>query len=538
MIKTSTAYSAPPTTSGIEGYTGTWTRLQAAHLLRRAAIAPTKAMIQQAVDLGLEGTLDLLFTDPALPPPPINYNDDEDPNVPIGETWVNAPTNGATGWKRTQSTLGWMYQQMLEEDISIRERMVLFWINHFGISNVRNHRYEYDYFRLLRERATGNFRQLIKDITIHPAMLRFLNGDRNTKKRPNENYARELLELFTIGKGPQVGPGDYTNYTEDDILAISRSLTGWDDVGAKAAGFNEPIGSEFDPKDHDLTQKRLSERFNEVVIPAGMGDKEYEFVVDVIFTKAEVARFICRKFYRWFVYYDIDEAVESTIIEPMAQQLIADDYEIKGALRLLLGSGHFFAFDNIGPMIKCPVDYILSLVKPTEAVLSEDPIIKVGTCLRLQNEAKNLQMDLNNVPSVAGWKAYYQEPLFYRTWMDSNALQGRNDAIRKSFSGAFRFDGISLRIEPLEFVKTLDDPFDPNKLIEEMGLLLLSYPLSDGQVEALKEVLIPGLPDFEWTVEYSDHLAAPDDNKLAKSVKSKLEDTMKAIFSSAEFHLS
>ncbi|MBK9745017.1 MAG: DUF1800 family protein [Saprospiraceae bacterium] len=119
---------------------------------------------------------------------------------------------------------------MLKGDANIREKMTMFWHNHFVTADINDPRYNYIYISLLRKNALGNFKQLTKDITIDPAMLNYLNGRDNTGQAPNENYARELMELFTLWQSPLAGPGDYTTYTEDDIKEMARVLTGWIDV--------------------------------------------------------------------------------------------------------------------------------------------------------------------------------------------------------------------------------------------------------------------------------------------------------------------
>ena len=120
-------------------------------------------------------------------------------------------------------------------------------------------------------------------------MLRFLNGNTNTKQSPNENYARELLELFTIGRGPQVAEGDYTNYTEDDVVELAKALTGWK---FKKLDTGETV-SYFRKGQHDPTDKQLSHRFDNQIIQNG-GENEYKTVVDIILNKKEVAKYICR----------------------------------------------------------------------------------------------------------------------------------------------------------------------------------------------------------------------------------------------------
>jgi hypothetical protein len=199
---------APPVpilNSGLEPYVGPWGYEQAAHLLRRAMFGPAYEQIKTAAELGLATTLQQLFEERPLPEPPLNHNNQNDPAVPIGATWVDAPYSTAVNLRpyRMQSLRAWTMQQLFQEGVSIREQLTLFWHNHFGVANVNDAKFRYIHANLLRSNAWGNFRELIKAVTIDPTMLRFLNGNQNTRNSPNENYARELLELFTIGKGPQ-----------------------------------------------------------------------------------------------------------------------------------------------------------------------------------------------------------------------------------------------------------------------------------------------------------------------------------------------
>ena len=128
---------------------------------------------------------------------------------------------------REDSLRAWNFLQLYNEGMSIREKLTLFWMNHFGCGNNPDVRSDYLLVQLLRSKALGSFKQLVKDVTISPAMLHFQNGDVNEVSAPNENFARELLELFTIGKGPLIAPGDYTNYTEEDIKMLAICFSGW-----------------------------------------------------------------------------------------------------------------------------------------------------------------------------------------------------------------------------------------------------------------------------------------------------------------------
>lgn len=525
--------------SGLEPYSGPWGYEQAAHLLRRCMYGPAYEQIKTAASAGLEATIGQLFSSLPLPEPPLNHSFQDDPMVPVGQTWVDAPyydNVNARGYRR-QSLRAWTMELLLTEGVSIREKLTLFWHNHFAVSNINDAKFLYRHITLLRRHAWGNFRELVKEVTIDPAMLRFLNGNQNTRNAPNENFARELLELFTIGKGPLADSGDYTNYTEDDIREMARVLTGWRDVGFFSTNPDVPVGSTYLPFRHDTSSKQLSHRFDNIVID-NMEDQEYAHLIDIIFQKDEVARFICRKLYRWFIYYVIDDNAEEQVIQPMAQLLIDNDYEIRPALEALLRSAHFFDMLNVGPMIKNPLDFVMSSIKPFQVEFPQGLQPRYNGYLRLFSSTVLQQMEYYNPPQVAGWKAYYQEPQYYRTWVNAATLPVRMLVTDTIAVNGFAAGDFRIRIDPLAFVTTIDNPNDPNALIDEFVQILFPQPITDDQKVALKEVLIPGLPDFEWTVEYNLYLANPDDEELAEAVATKLRQLLQAMLSMPEFYLS
>ena len=538
-VEKSVALAPTKVNTSLEAYTGPWEFEQASHLLRRTMFGATYAQFKEAVEMGLDNTINQLFADLPLPGPPLNYNYEEDPNVPLGQTWIEAPYSATVNLRayRNRSLRAWTYLQMYEEGISLREKMTLFWHNHFAINNVNDPKFLYRYITLLRSSAWGNFRQLVKDITIDPTMLRFLNGNQNTEAAPNENYARELLELFTIGKGDLAGPGDYTNYTEDDVIQIARVLTGWRDIGFNTIDPEIELGSFFRPFRHDTGEKQLSHRFDNVVI-TDMGDQEYAHLIDIIFQKEEVARFICRKLYRWFVYYAIDDEVEANIIEPMAQILIENDYEIQPALEALLKSEHFFDILNLGPMIKHPIDFTFSLMKQFEVDIPDGLNGRYNVLYRISLLVALMEMEYFNLPTVAGWKAYYQEPGFYRIWINATTLQNRMAFSERLSTNGYSLSGMRIIIDPLKFIATIDNALNPANVVEEFSKILHPQPLTDGQKLALKDILIPGLPDYEWTVEYSEYLADPDNSDLADAISAKLQGLINVMVSMAEFYLS
>ncbi len=539
---TKVAVVKPSAPTSLAAYSGEWGFKQAAHLLRRTMFGPTLEQIEEAVAEGLSGTLNKLFTDLPMPTDlPINYYFEKDPDVPVGEVWLNAPYNREANprYSRKLSLFSWTMQQMLKEGVSAREKMVLFWHNHFvtSIQAVNDPKFHYHYISLFRSQPWGDFKQLVKDITIDPTMLRYLNGNKSTEKAPNENYARELLELFTIGKGPFAGPGDYTTFTEQDVLEIAKSLTGWRDRGFYTKESDVAVESYYSSGRHDKSDKQLSHRFNNAVIKNGNG-QEYSQVIDIIFEQEEVSRFISRKLYRWFVYYKIDDQIEATVIEPMAQILRDNDYNIRPALMALLASEHFYGSRTIGPMIKHPIDFMISTLKQLQVAFPEDDLTKYYQInWQLFRLLPQWQMEYYNPPNVAGWKAYYQEPVYYRTWINSVTLPKRMDFTNLiTSSRGFKKNGVVLKVDPLRLLQSMQDADDPNALIENFAKLLLPRPLTDRHRELLKEALIPGLPDYEWTVEYGQYLEG--DNSLKSSLENKLLNLIRVMLTLPEYYLS
>jgi len=531
----------PPPRQDLSAYEGAWTEQEAGHLLRRTLFGASPDQIIESVSLGLEETLNRLLTDLPMPDPPVNFGNENDTYTPIGTTWVDKPygpqeSNNEEVRFRRQSLISWTMQLALEPNGNIREKMWLFWHNHFVVSDINDPKYNYNYAQLLRKHATGNFRELTKEITIDPAMLRFLNGNDNTVEAPNENYARELLELFTIGKGPQVGPGDYTNYTEDDVVAIAKVLTGWQDLGFFAQR-DLPVESVFRPNRHDKSTKQLSQRFDSVTIANG-GSDEYKTLIDLIFSKKETARFLCRNLYQFFVYYQIDDFVEETIISPLADILIENNFEVKPVLRRLLGSSHFYDTELYGAMIKNPMDFVGSTVRNFSTTSPEGLAPTYIFHLLLSRAVDGMDMRLFNAPDVAGWKAYYQEPSFYQIWINSTTLRNRQDWINivTGRKGGNNLEPII--IDPFPLLERCSEPSDIYTLLNEWISWLLPQPITDGQFETLKNTLIPGLPDYEWKLEYGEYLSNPTDAEIKEALRRKLLDLLYTLLSMPEYYLA
>ncbi len=527
--------TAPPVVMTLNPYTGPFGKLEAAHLLRRTTFGLTFEQIKQAESDGLAGTIAKLFDVGQLPEPPIYYNYDDDPNVASGTTWVDTPpdpnVNNINGARR-RSLYAWWIGLMRDGGVSIREKMTLFWREHFVTANLARNQFGYHYINLCRKYALGDFRELTKEITISPAMLIYLNGTQNSRRNPNENYSRELLELFTIGKGELAGPGDYTTFTEDDVVELAKSLTGW-----IANDRNNPtfVGGTYRSGRHDTTTKQLSHRFANATI-GNADENEYKNVVDLIFQQDEVSRFICRQLHIWFIGANIDATVEANVIEPMAQILRDNDYVIQPALEALLSSEYFFDESHRGCMVNHPIDFLFKLVGSLDFPAPTDIERKYNGWNYLYNQARDLDMDLYSIETVAGWKAFYQGPAYYDVWMNSVSLPLREKLV-DTIMGGFRRSGFAYEYDYLDIISKFDNPTDPNDLINDLATVLFCYPISQGQLDFLKEVLVPGLPDFEWTVEYGEHLADPDDAQKREGVVRKLEALFGTMLKMPEIYL-
>ncbi|MBK8563513.1 MAG: DUF1800 domain-containing protein [Saprospiraceae bacterium] len=536
--------------SGLTPYTGPFGYEQAAHLLRRASFGASYQQIKEAVNDGLDDTMSKLMTLPNDPPsPPVNYYFTEDVNTPIGETWVDKLYSGAVQGlraSREQSLRAWTLNLMHTEGTSIREKMVLFWHNHFPVADQPDTRVFYSYSQLLRSHAIGNFRDLTKAMTIEPAMLRYLNGDDNTANSPNENYAREVLELFTIGKGLLAGPNDYTNYTEQDVVEMAKVFSGWRSrVVLNSPPNAQTIEAFFTATRHNQTTKQLSHRFDDLQIP-NLGDQEYAFLIDKIFEKDECAKFICRKLYRWFVYYEIPQQVEEEVIAPMAQILLDNNYEIKPALEALLKSEHFFDILNVGPMIKSPIDFVIGLFKMFEIDMAPANLSQYYAVFsQAFTRTSQMQMPYYDPPSVAGWKAYYQEPVFYRHWISSVTLPFRQNYTNRMLNAGLTINDdnnnvlFAAKIDVLKFVATLDNPTTADALIDECVKILFPQPITTLQHGYLKGLLLPnGQADTVWSTQYSNYLSDPSNTAAATPVRNKLTALLRGMMYMPEYYLS
>ncbi|HEX8504963.1 MAG TPA: DUF1800 family protein, partial [Hymenobacter sp.] len=340
--------------------------------------------------------------------------------------------------------------------------------------------------------------------------------------------------LFTVGKGPLIGPGNYTTYTEADVQAAARALTGWRDQAA-------PVGSYFTASRHDNTTKVFSAAFGNASL-AGSGATEYQNLINLIFQQAETARFIVRKLYRWFVYYLIDAQVEADIIQPLATLLMQSNFEVAPVLRTLFGSQHFFDVLNVGCLIKSPLDFTVGLCRQMQMVFppASSVVAQYGMWNYLNSQSTVQQQTLGDPPNVAGWGAYYQTPQYHELWINAVTLPRRNQVSDLFIGNGYSRNGARIQIDPVALAQALPaaTASDCNLLIAEFVKLMVPFALTANQMAFLKTALLPGLPDFEWTVEWQEYLAATTSTAKKNAVNTKLKAMLRALMGLAEYHLS
>jgi len=533
---------AAPPTSGLSPYTGPWTENEITHLLKRCLFGASTADIAFFKSKTLANTVATLLT-PATtsPPPPVKeYTTPStalspDNNIAAGTTWVNDPNNdGSVDSVRRASFKKWWMGLMVNQDRSLLEKMTLFWHNHFSTetNTVANSQYIYKHHAMLRTNALGNFRTLALQVTTDPAMLVYLNGQYNTAAAPDENYGRELQELFTVGKGPG------SLYTEDDVKAAARVLTGWQNNSTT-------ISSSFNVKRHDTTDKQFSAFYNNTVIKglstSTAGQTEIAALIDMILATDESPKYICRCLYRWFIYYDIDDTVETNVITPLAAVFRANNFELIPVLSALLQSQHFFDTLIPGSQIKSPVDFVVGLCREFNCSFpaAGDYADNYGLWNWLVGIITNMAQNIGDPPNVSGWPAYYQEPDYYELWLNSDILPKRNQYSDTLVLTGYTYNGHTLKIDWGAFAKTLSNPSDPNQLLLDCINLLFRIPLSDDARTTIKtDILLGGqINDTYWTTAWSDYISNPADTANTTTVLGRLRDLLKYLMDLSEYQL-
>ncbi|MBI1286170.1 MAG: DUF1800 family protein [Flavobacteriales bacterium] len=357
-----------------------WDKRRVKHLYRRMGFGTTDTEVQNALTMDPDILVDSLI-DAAIALPPTS--------APTWGDWALSDYSNPNT-EVTAQILAW-YGQFITDMITngLRDKLTLFWSNHFvtrlDVYNCPS--YMYEYYHLLQVQGLGNFKDFVHGIGTSNAMIVFLNSYENVAGAPNENYARELYELFTLGLN--------NGYTQTDIVETAKALTGYN-------GFVEPCAP--------ITFNSISHSNDNKTIFGQTGNWGYDDVVNILFSEREneVAQHICTKLYTYFVSPVPDQG----IIDELASTFTSNNYEIAPVLRQLFKSDHFFDDDIIGVKIKSPMEMMVGFI--VESGFPYDATVINGT----QYYGGLLGQEIFNPVDVAGWQGNHE-------WINSSTLTGR-----------------------------------------------------------------------------------------------------------------
>jgi uncharacterized protein (DUF1800 family) len=362
--------------------------------------------------------------------------------------------------------------------------MTLFWSGHFTSQYVVDEDYDqapllYIQNQLYRNNGLHNFKDLVWNVTLDGAMLVYLGGILNKTGRPNENYARELQELFTMGLG---------NYTEGDVKEAARILTGW-----KVGRFrddpypNGPFMSYFERTEHDLGNKTFLGVSFSAIADADNSENysrniEINKLIDTIFTvRADaVAKYICRKIYKFFVYSNT-AGTDEAVITAMAD-IFKQNWDIKALMSVLLKSAYFFDNANIGCQIKTPAEFIIGIGR------------QLGYKTNMAPSMSSILQELFNPPNVSGWTGWHD-------WITTNTYPVRSTVVATAISGMSDQN-------VLDFINQFPDVNYANLLITHLGALMLPRKLAKARHDDLVSRLVGGGKDYEWPTILSNSPAS------------------------------
>ncbi|MFS0489583.1 DUF1800 domain-containing protein [Leadbetterella byssophila] len=483
--------------AGLEEHTTPLTRMEVRHLLQRCCFALSPNVIDKYVGKTAREVVDGLFANGNTSPAPPSFVNDQirDPDKLSGSA-KDAEANklnlhyGDYNWDLG----GWWVTQMKNDKESIVEKMTFFWHGHLTTqyANCVNIPVIPMYLQndLFRKNFAGNFYTLLEKICIDGAMLVYLNGGENVAEAPNENFARELLELYSLGVG---------NYTEADIKEAAKILTGW-----KIKYFSDesltPNRGYFNPNDFDKNTKRFFDetfQVNYEVTQENVFNNSVRRLIQVILNKKGdiAAKFMMSKFYKYFVYAN-PNAQDEKIINELAAQLRQEKFEFQPVLKTLLRSKHFFAPENIGIQLKSPAETIVNMVAHLKFV---DKYAR--------NIMSELGLELFNPPNVSGWKGY-------RSWVSTKSLPTTIYYIHEIFSYNSANDFAN-------WAETIDNSGDRERLTSRILETFFGRPVTGERFKGFVDIL-----GADWS--------GINKAEAGNRIKKLLENVIKA----PEFYLS
>jgi uncharacterized protein (DUF1800 family) len=438
-------------------------------------IGPRIEEINTATADGLDAALDGLLAPRPLPPPPGGWATDPMPDL---EDWTPQMADSlVTLYLTRQDMLRlWWAEQMLGPDPGATEAMTLFWHDHFatGAEKVFIPSSLYFQNQLLREYALGNFKELVHAIALDPAMMIWLDSNYNFVGDVNENFARELLELFTIGIG---------TYTQNDVRAAARAFTGY----YTPDGVNVYYINHL--HDHGLK-----------MFLGNTGDFDGDDIIDIIFQQPETAEFIVRKLYRYF----LDESPDEALVTDLAATFRNSNYEIAPVVRRMFRSTRFFDPQILGCVYTDGTERGIGLLRSFQV-----GNIDYSDLNSPQSQWTFLSMwifgqILLDPPNVGGWPGY-------RSWINSYTLPYRRILDIAVIDGELWDTELFMQADVMALATQVTDPNDPGSIVDDIAAISFGMPPTPTVRDRLLTELLGGMAYDEWAIDHPgavEHLQA------------------------------
>ena len=414
-----------------------WNRKTARHLLNRAGFGVPLERVDQLEKLKLHQAVDELvkseqadesFKEPEGLVPPRSYKELKESyqQMDADERRQMTKMNRRQERQAIDGLKSWWVDRILHTERPLQEKMTIFWHGHFATSaqKVKSSTFNYNLNRVFREYGLGNFKTLVTQVSQSPAMMIYLDNRKNIKGRPNENFARELMELFTVGIG---------NYSEEDIKESARAFTGWTSDAEGRFVFNR--------RKHDSGKKTFL---------GHTGQFDGYDIIRILCERPVMAEFMSKKLWEFFVYENPDEK----LVKQLAIQLRQSDYEIKPFLRKIFLSREFYSGRAMHQQIKSPAQLLVNLVDQLQLDSKKVPQRLFQYAMRAMGQ------DLFYPPNVKGWPGN-------RAWINSNTLLTRYNMGAFVLYGRGPFgSGRGRSMAPAGRNKGLSAPFDANTFFE------------------------------------------------------------------------
>jgi uncharacterized protein (DUF1800 family) len=428
------------------------------HLMRRAGFGASREEIERLCEQGYETTVEELL-DP-----------ESKPEVDFYSLYRHHPITEVPGGAAGPGQANWLYYMVMTQR-PLQEKVALFWHQVFATGNAKvdNCNHLLDQIRLFRDHGMGDYKDLLLQLAKDPAMIYWLDNNENHKQAPNENWGRELLELFSLGVG---------NYTEKDVFECSRAFTGWT-IGAKMPRYpygRHPWTFEFRAEDHDFSEKTFL---------GHTGNFNGEDIIDIVVSQPACSRFVARHLYNFFVAdepqvpaWDIEAPRDPDAVKALSDALVESGFVIKPVLRMLFNSDFFK--EAMYQKVKSPAEVVVGTLRVTEDMVGPTPRLEA-----LSKEPGYMGQDILDPPSVEGWHTG-------KEWINSGSLVKRVNFVADRVSNTglpgvkAMVDRISTsngpQMSPAELVDQCLDLMGPVEVSDQTRQELVSHAGVEGDI--------------------------------------------------------